>query len=162
MKGSTQVDLAAEETAAASPLDDDELAQGWRMLMQRYQRLTCTLDRTLMADHELTSSEFNVLEALCVAEPSELKMADLGGHVHLTQSALSRLVGRLEDAGLVRREMCASDRRAVFARLTDDGRKRYADAKPTQRAVLRSEVEAPHSPEADAFVTACATPADKA
>lgn len=155
MKGSPQVDLADEDTAVTSPLDDDELAQGWRMLMQRYQRLTCTLDRTLMAEHELTSSEFNVLEALCVAEPSELKMADLGGRVHLTQSALSRLVGRLEDAGLVRREMCTADRRAVFARVTDDGRQRYTAAKPTQRAVLRSEVEAPHSPEADAFVTAC-------
>ncbi|WP_353952665.1 MarR family transcriptional regulator [Knoellia sp. S7-12] len=155
MKGSPQVDLAAEDTAAASPMDDDELAQGWAMLMQRYQRLTCTLDRTLMAEHELTSSEFNVLEALCVAEPADLKMADLGGHVHLTQSALSRLVGRLETAGLVHREMCSNDRRAVFARLTTEGRERYASAKPTQRAVLRSEVEAPHSPEADAFVSAC-------
>ena len=160
MKGSPQIDLAAEENAAASPMDDDELAQGWRMLMQRYQRLTCTLDRTLMAEHELTSSEFNVLEALCVAEPSELKMADLGGRVHLTQSALSRLVGRLEEAGLVQREMCAADRRAVFAKLTEGGRKRYADAKPTQRAVLRSEVQAPHSPEADAFVTACTQTSD--
>ncbi|PRY59275.1 DNA-binding MarR family transcriptional regulator [Knoellia remsis] len=155
MKGST--------TTPATPLDDDALAAGWRDLMQRYQRLSCTLDRTLMSEHELTSSEFNVLEALCVAEPAELKMADLGTRVHLTQSALSRLVGRLEEAGLVHREMCPKDRRAVFARVTDSGRARYAEARPTQRSVLRAEVEAAEAPSTNAFLEACAAlPADPA
>jgi DNA-binding MarR family transcriptional regulator len=31
------------------------------------------------------------------------------------------------------------DRRSLFVALTDDGRKRYADARPTQRKVLREE-----------------------
>ena len=56
--------------------------------------------------------------------------------MHLSQSALSRVVGRLEADGLVVRKMCTSDRRGIFACLTDQGRARYEAARPTHRAVL--------------------------
>jgi DNA-binding MarR family transcriptional regulator len=57
--------------------------------------------------------------------------------VHLSQSALSRLVGRLEKDGLVSRGICAEDRRGVRVSLTDAGRERHAEARPVQRAVLQ-------------------------
>ena len=56
--------------------------------------------------------------------------------MHLSQSALSRVVGRLEADGLVTRGMCPTDRRGIFACLTDQGRARYEAAKPSQRRVL--------------------------
>ena len=59
---------------------------------------------------------------------------------HLSQSALSRLIGRLEHDGLVERTMCSDDRRGIFALLTDAGRTRYEQAKPTQRAVLAEQL----------------------
>jgi DNA-binding MarR family transcriptional regulator len=65
-------------------------------------------------------------------------MHDLGEHVHVTQSALSRLVARLEADGLVERVMCTDDRRSVFARLTPAGLDLYKAARPTQREVLRT------------------------
>ena len=55
---------------------------------------------------------------------------------HLSQSAASRLVARMERDGLVERVMCADDRRGIFIVLTDAGRQRYREARPTQRAVL--------------------------
>jgi DNA-binding MarR family transcriptional regulator len=64
----------------------------------------------------------------------------LSDHVHLTQSALSRLVGRLESEGLVERTMCVDDRRSVFTSITAAGRERYEQARPTQRAILRSDI----------------------
>ena len=63
-------------------------------------------------------------------------MQDLAEAVHLSQSALSRVVARLEADGLVVRAMCAEDRRGIFACLTDAGRERYAAALPAHRAVL--------------------------
>jgi DNA-binding MarR family transcriptional regulator len=66
-------------------------------------------------------------------------MATLAENAHLTQSALSRLVSRLEGDGLVERKACEADRRSLFVALTDAGRQRYAEAKPTQRRVLRDE-----------------------
>lgn len=116
---------------------DDALAAAWHDLMGRYQRLMCTLDRELGAAHDLTASEFEVLQQLYSASDGKLKMAKLGERAHLTQSALSRLVSRLEAAGLVTRAACADDRRAVFAEITADGRARYKQAKPTQRRILR-------------------------
>jgi DNA-binding MarR family transcriptional regulator len=56
--------------------------------------------------------------------------------VHLSQSALSRLIGRLEKDGLVERSVCAEDRRGVWVTLTPKGRALHAEVLPLQRAVL--------------------------
>ena len=120
--------------------DDDELAQSWQELMGRYHRVSCVLDRELQRDHGVSGSEFAVLEQLADAKPDfSMKMNDLGEHVHVTQSALSRLVGRLEADGLVERAMCAEDRRCVYATLTPAGLDLYHEARPTHRAVLRAQ-----------------------
>ncbi len=117
--------------------NDDVLAREWHQLMGRYQRLMCSLDRELGAAHSLSASEFEVLQQLSQADDCSLRMTQLGESAHLTQSALSRLVSRLERDGLITRTSCAEDRRALFVALTDAGRDRYAEARPTQRRVLR-------------------------
>jgi DNA-binding MarR family transcriptional regulator len=119
--------------------NDDALAADWHQLMGRYQRLMCALDRELGAAHDLSASEFEVLQQLELADDCSLRMNVLGESAHLSQSALSRLVSRLERDGLVDRKACDQDRRSLFVALTDVGRKRYADARPTQRRVLREE-----------------------
>ena len=117
--------------------EDDRLATEWHELMNRYHRVTCALDRELTARHDLTVSEFEVLQQLASADCESMKMYELGDQVHLSQSALSRLISRLEQDGLVERGMCADDRRSVWAKLTAAGAERYLEAKPTQRAILR-------------------------
>jgi DNA-binding MarR family transcriptional regulator len=49
-------------------------------------------------------------------------MHELARAVVLSRSGLTRLVDRLEKAGLLRREPDPSDRRGAFAVLTDEGR----------------------------------------
>jgi DNA-binding MarR family transcriptional regulator len=120
--------------------DDDQLARAWQELMSRYHRVSCVLDSTLQSAHGITASEFAVLERLAEAKPDHsMKMNDLGEHAHLSQSALSRLVARLEADGLVERALCQEDRRCVFAGLTPDGLAVYEAARPTHRAVLRAQ-----------------------
>jgi DNA-binding MarR family transcriptional regulator len=118
--------------------DDDALAADWHQLMGRYQRLMCALDREL-ASHDLTASEFEVLQQLELSEHCSLRMSALAESAHLTQSALSRLVSRLERDGLLERKACEQDRRSQYVSLTAAGRTRYAEARPTQRKVLREE-----------------------
>ena len=120
-----------------SKREDDELARAWHELMNRYHRVSCVLDRALQAAHGITGSEFAVLEQLAEAQECSLRLHDLGENAHVTQSALSRLVARLEADGIVERAMCVEDRRSVYARLTPAGRELYRKARPTQRAVLR-------------------------
>jgi DNA-binding MarR family transcriptional regulator len=47
------------------------------------------------------------------------------------------VVARLEAEGLVTRAICTDDRRGIFACLTDAGRARHADARPTHREILK-------------------------
>jgi DNA-binding MarR family transcriptional regulator len=123
----------------ARGVDDDSLAAEWHELMGRYQRLTCALDRELSAGHGLSASEFEVLQQLARADSCSMRTSELAENAHLTQSALSRLVSRLEVNGLLERTSCAEDRRSLFVGLTPAGRTRYAKARPTQRRILRED-----------------------
>ena len=121
-----------------SKVSDEKLAQSWHDLMGRYNQLSCRLDRELGAQHDLTSSEFEVLQVLHNAA-EKVRMASLAEQVHLSQSALSRLVSRLENDGLVCRNTCTDDRRAQWTEITEAGRERYEAARPTHRKILREE-----------------------
>jgi len=112
-----------------------DLAAEWRDLLSRHARTVCALDDALEA-HGLGISEFEVLERLACDCGERPRMQELAAAVHLSQSALSRTVGRLEKDGLVHRAMCTQDRRGVAVCLTDRGRERYEAARPTHRRVL--------------------------
>ena len=116
--------------------DETELVEAWRELVERHARATSSLERRLQHDHGLGVSEYEVLERLAAASREESRMQELAEAVHLSQSALSRVVARLEADGLVTRGMCPQDRRGIMACLTDTGRERYEAARPTHRAVL--------------------------
>ena len=114
----------------------DELLAGWHALRERHARATTALERALEDGHQLGVSEFEVLERLAGSENGKSRMQDLAEAVHLSQSALSRVVARLETDGLVLRGMCPEDRRGIIACVTDSGRERYEAARPTHREVL--------------------------
>ncbi|MFC9328015.1 MarR family winged helix-turn-helix transcriptional regulator [Kitasatospora sp. NPDC057015] len=121
------------------PADEAELVAGWRDLLARHAATACALDRELGERHALGMSEFEVLERLAEGERAQqgmLRVQELACTVHLSQSALSRLIGRLEKAGLVTRAMCELDRRGIYVTLTDAGRLRYDQARPLHREVL--------------------------
>ena len=120
---------------AMSP-SEQALVESWRELADRHARVTGALERVLQDEHGLGVSEFEVLERLAVGEKEQRRMQDLADAVYLSQSALSRLIARLEVEGLVTRAICSEDRRGIFACLTAEGRARYEAARPTQRRVL--------------------------
>jgi DNA-binding MarR family transcriptional regulator len=122
--------------------EETELVAVWRELMEQHARLTGALERRLQEEHGLGVSEYEVLERLAGADKPERRMQELADAVHLSQSALSRVVARLEADGLVTRGMCAEDRRGIFACLTPSGRERYEAARPTQRGVLAEQLAA--------------------
>jgi DNA-binding MarR family transcriptional regulator len=118
---------------------DGALVDQWRTLLEQHARVTCALERAL-GEHGLGVSEFEVLDELARQPHSECRMQALSDVVHLSQSALSRVVGRLEEHGLVTRFICQQDRRGIFARLTDEGRERHAAALPIHRDVLAANL----------------------
>jgi DNA-binding MarR family transcriptional regulator len=113
----------------------DALVDAWRELLASHARTHGALERALKA-HDLGVSEFEVLERLAGDVKDQRRMQELGEAVHLSQSALSRVVGRLEQDGLVSRGMCHEDRRGIYVCITDAGRARHEAARPAHRAAL--------------------------
>jgi DNA-binding MarR family transcriptional regulator len=116
------------------------VSERWRDLLDSHARVSGALEKALQAEHGLGVSEFEVLDRLANGDKDQRRMQDLADSVHLSQSALSRLIGRLESEGLVTRAICSDDRRGIFACLTDAGRERYAQAAPTQARVLAEQL----------------------
>jgi DNA-binding MarR family transcriptional regulator len=112
-----------------------DLTSEWRELLSRHARTVCALDDAL-GEHGLGMSEFEVLERLTCDCGERPRMQELAGQIHLSQSALSRTVARLEKDGLVKRAMCPEDRRGIAVCITPEGRERYEAARPTHRRVL--------------------------
>ncbi|NIH87733.1 MarR family winged helix-turn-helix transcriptional regulator [Amycolatopsis granulosa] len=126
---------------------EGSLVQQWHDLMALHATVSGELECRLQDEHGIGVSEFEALERLATCD-HKCRSADLLAAVHLSQSATSRLVARLEKEGLVTRAMCEQDRRGIFVALTDAGRRRYAEAKQTHRAVLRSTLGEARLPQA--------------
>jgi DNA-binding MarR family transcriptional regulator len=121
----------------AGTVSDDTLVDTWRDLLAQHARTHAALERALKP-HDLGVSEYEVLERLAGDRPDDdqRRMHDLGKALHLSQSALSRAVGRLEQDGLATRGICAEDRRGIMVCITEAGRARYEQARPAHRAAL--------------------------
>jgi len=113
------------------------LVSEWRELLDRHAIVSGALEKALQEQHQLGLSEFEVLDRLVDAGCESYRMSDLAGDIHLSQSALSRAVDRLQREGLVKRDACSDDRRGVFVCLTAKGRKVHEAALPTHRSVLK-------------------------
>ncbi|MFF3500150.1 MarR family winged helix-turn-helix transcriptional regulator [Streptomyces sp. NPDC003247] len=114
------------------------LEERWRDILGVHARTTCEIDRVLHP-YGLGASDFEVLDLLAAKAPrqgDQCRVQDLLEQVHLSQSALSRLIGRLEKDGLVERSVCVEDRRGVWVALTRKGRDLHTEVLPLQREVL--------------------------
>ena len=114
------------------------LDERWRDILAVHARTLGEIDRALHP-YGLGASDFEVLDLLATATPrdgEQCRVQNLVGRLHLSQSALSRLIARLEKDGLVERSLCLEDRRGVYVRLTGKGRALHGEVLPLQRAAL--------------------------
>jgi DNA-binding MarR family transcriptional regulator len=114
----------------------DSVVTAWREMAACHAAACAALERELGERHGLGISDFEVLERLTESQERKFRSQDLAEAVHLSQSALSRLVDRLARHGLVERCGCEGDRRGVYVVLTEAGEQRHGEAVPTHRGVL--------------------------
>src|SRR3954451_19614947 len=119
---------------------NNALVGEWRDILDRHARVSCALTHALEHEHGLGMSEFEVLERLAAEGECAVRVHQVAEDVHLSQSALSRVIDRLEKQNLLTRGVCENDRRAIYAELTPAGRDRYEAARPTHREVLGREL----------------------
>ncbi len=104
--------------------------------MAKHAKVNAALERDLQRNHRLSVTEFEALSRMAAKSEDGCRLQQLVDDVHISQSALSRLVTRLHDEGLVDRRACADDRRGIYAHITDAGRARLAEAEATHADVL--------------------------
>jgi DNA-binding MarR family transcriptional regulator len=111
--------------------------EAWRLFLRAHAAITRRLDSRLSCTHQLTLSQYEVLFRLAKAPGRKMRMSELAESVLLTRSGVSRLVGALEQAGMVRRASCSADGRGAFALLTPAGDEKLREAAGTHMDGVR-------------------------
>lgn len=97
----------------------------WFDFNRRQVELEAILEQTIaeQSDQILTLKEFYLLHFLNQAQEKSLRQIDLPDKLHLSPSAVSRMVARLEakNCALLSRRCCDQDKRASFICLTKEG-----------------------------------------
>lgn len=118
----------------------NELTEQQRAIWDAYQvmrvRLSGRLSREIGEATGLSEADFEILSWLIESPDDSVRSLELRCGLEWEKSRLSHQLRRMEQRGLVRRERCVEDNRAVMIRITDTGRERAGAARPIyERAV---------------------------
>jgi DNA-binding MarR family transcriptional regulator len=112
--------------------DYDEILISLRKIM----RAADLHSQKLMKESGLTAPQLLVLQA--IEKEGHPSTSTLANRIAVSQATMTRIIDRLERAGLVRREKSNTDKRVVNISLTEAGREKLAAApEPLQAGFLR-------------------------
>jgi MarR family 2-MHQ and catechol resistance regulon transcriptional repressor len=114
MSNETPVPTDVPEAATA----EQRALKLWVVLARAQAAIESRLQASL-ARHELTLTEFGILEVLFHRGP--LLLGEVQRRILVSSGGVTYLVDRLERKGLVERRECPEDRRARYAALTPAG-----------------------------------------
>ncbi|MFF5408464.1 MarR family winged helix-turn-helix transcriptional regulator [Streptomyces misionensis] len=123
------------EESAARWLTETEMSV-WRRHLEVGKLVTYQMEKGLRP-FGLTMHDYEVLVLLSESEGARMRMSEVAAATGQSKSRLSHQITRLEKAHLVRRENSASDRRGLFAVLTERGRETLSQVTPHHVASLR-------------------------
>ncbi|MGW2818492.1 MarR family winged helix-turn-helix transcriptional regulator [Streptomyces sp. NPDC001415] len=124
-----------ETETATNWLSDDEQC-AWRTYLEVNRMLTYQMEKDLQP-FGLTNNDYEILVNLSESADKRMRMSDLAAATLQSKSRLSHQITRMENAGLVRRENCESDRRGLFAVLTEHGTETMEKVAPHHVASVR-------------------------
>lgn len=98
----------------------------WLRMLSTTKLVSQEIRRRLRAEFGATLPQFDLLAQLD-REPEGLRLGEISKRTMVTNGNITGLVERLEADGLVSRETPGDDRRVTVARLTDEGRRVFAE-----------------------------------
>jgi DNA-binding MarR family transcriptional regulator len=93
----------------------------WQAFLAVHRRVVDQLSAQMLTDHRLPLESFDVLIHLAEVPDKRLRQRDLRDRLLLSESGVSRLLVRMEKAGLLERRPAGEDRRGVEVVLTGEG-----------------------------------------
>jgi DNA-binding MarR family transcriptional regulator len=118
------------ESKMSSPTKE-QLAD-WRVFLETAYALIDILDAELQAERGITLSWYDALVHLEEANDG-LPMNEVASRILLSKSGLTRVIDRMEEAGLVRRERPPDDRRVIKVFITPAGLETLQAARAVHR-----------------------------
>lgn len=131
--------LSAMKPNDESPAADETWFDAWRGVLFASARVLRIADLDMVEREGFPLTWFDVLSRLADMGTTGLRMQELEELALFTRGGLTRLVDRIEAAGLVRRAPVPGDRRGVRVVLTADGKHRYSAAIARHREVIERE-----------------------
>ena len=116
---------------------DGAALDAWRSYLKSHASILRILDADLIAQHAMTSRDYEVLLYLSQAPDRRLPMSALAESTMLTRSGITRLVDGLVAGGFIQRTSCPSDARVSYAQLTDEGLSKLRSAGCTHVGSIR-------------------------
>lgn len=121
----------------------DRIRMAGHLIRRLHQQSTqIFLAQTQAAGFAMTSVQFAALDA--IAQEPEIDQATLAATISFDRATIGGVIDRLENKGLVQREISAKDRRARRLKLTPEGEKLLVASRPVVEA-LQGEILAPLS-----------------
>ena len=130
MREQLQSGLSHEEQSLSSPAP--ARLRAWRLYFESALALVDVLDAELERDAGIPLRWYDALVHL-EESPGGLRMNELAERILYSKSGFTRVIDRMEEAGLVRRVRPANDRRSILVVLTDEGRKTMDEARRHHR-----------------------------
>ncbi|MBV9466389.1 MAG: MarR family transcriptional regulator [Solirubrobacterales bacterium] len=109
----------------------------WRSFLQSHASILRVLDAELVAEHDMTSRDYEVLLYVAQAPGRRLPMSALAESTMLTRSGITRLIDGLVANGLIERTSCPNDARVSYAQLTEVGYEKLREAGRSHIASVR-------------------------
>ena len=136
---------SAEAEYESEPQPRSSLAGLFSDLVRLETELWDRVDHRLRRDHDLPLSWFEPMEVM--DRVPGCRVADIAQSLSITVGGTSKLVDRIERAGLCARRPNPGDARSSLLALTPDGRRRLAAAQGSFEAELEAWLGAALSPE---------------
>lgn len=118
--------------------DVDPKFTGWYATVQMALRSLDAIERDVEAQTGIPAAWVEVLFFLCKeGGEGKRRMSELAEQSLLSRGGATRLIARMEEAGLVTREIPPEDRRATYAVATEKGWQTMQELGPVQKAAVR-------------------------
>lgn len=120
-------------------MEKQQKIDNWVQLTKYVHYIETLIEKKMKQSYNLSLKEFYVLYEIYKAKGKKYKINDLIKIVDLSQSAMSRLIVRIEkpEKALVVRQECVEDQRAMYIYLTEEGLKITESALNTYEKLIK-------------------------